>query len=262
MNEYTTVMSTSTPIIQLQHISHQFSGQTVLDDVSLVAYPGEVIALLGPSGAGKSTLLRCMNLLTVPDAGSLFFQGQLVALMTRRGQRCATSMHQVRNLRTHCGFVFQQFNLWTHLTILQNLIAAPMHVLKHSKSEASEQAMTLLKQIGLADKAHCYPQQLSGGQQQRVAIARALAMQPLLLLFDEPTSALDRESSHELLLMMRSLVDAQKTMIIATHELAFAKEIANQIIFIDHGRIIHRCATHELANNIPERLARFLQTHY
>ncbi|WP_027133313.1 ABC transporter ATP-binding protein [Geminicoccus roseus] len=218
---------------------HKTFGQLeVLKGVSVAAHKGDVIAMLGASGSGKSTFLRCLNLLEMPDSGRIVVGGEEMRLVAgRRGGRQAADRRQVERLRTRLGMVFQQFNLWSHMTILDNVIEAPIHVLKLSRAEALARAEALLAKVGIWEKRDAYPAHLSGGQQQRAAIARALAMEPAVLLFDEPTSALDPELVGEVLKVMRDLAEEGRTMIVVTHEMGFAREVADQVIFLHQGRI-------------------------
>lgn len=247
------------PVLRIEHLSKRFGADQVLDDISLTADRGDVIALLGQSGSGKSTLLRCINLLTVPDAGDIYINGELIALHHRRNssERIPNSMQQVQRLRCNLAKVFQQFNLWSHLTVLENVTLAPIHVLKRSKTEAIANAKALLSKVGLADKLHHYPIQLSGGQQQRAAIARALAMEPTALLFDEPTSALDPEMVSEVLGVIQQLAKEGKTMIVATHEMSFAREVSTKVVFLNKGKIDCEGTPQALFNHPPT--ARFQQ---
>jgi ABC-type histidine transport system ATPase subunit len=229
------------PALVAHDIHKSFGSLEVLRGVSLTAEPGDVIALIGASGSGKSTFLRCINLLEPPDSGTIRVAGETIQMgVGRDGRPMATDRRQVDRIRTHLGMVFQSFNLWTHMTILENVIEAPVHVLKRSKPEASQLAMALLEKVGIADKAGHYPAHLSGGQQQRAAIARALAMQPDVLLFDEPTSALDPELVGEVLQVMRALAEEGRTMVIVTHEMGFAREVANEIMFLHKGQVEER----------------------
>ncbi|SEA46386.1 amino acid ABC transporter ATP-binding protein [Rubrimonas cliftonensis] len=218
------------PQLSVRNIRKRFGLVEVLKGVSLEAARGEVIALIGASGSGKSTLLRCINLLETPEAGEVSVGGERVALGA--GRRDAAAL---RRLRARVGFVFQSFNLWSHMTVLENLVEAPVHVLGLSAAAATQRAEALLARVGLPDKAHAYPIQLSGGQQQRVAIARALAMEPDVLLFDEPTSALDPELVGEVLGVMRDLAAEGRTMLIVTHEMGFCREVASRVVFLHQG---------------------------
>lgn len=219
-----------------EDIHKRFGSLEVLKGVTVSADEGDVIALIGSSGSGKSTFLRCINLLETPDSGSIYLGGELVRMKrNRRGESVPEDPKQVDRIRTKLGMVFQHFNLWTHMTVLQNVIEAPVHVLKRPKKEAIQRALELLEKVGIVDKAHHYPSQLSGGQQQRAAIARALAIEPAVLLFDEPTSALDPELVGEVLRVMRQLADEGRTMLVATHEMGFAKEVASNVVFLHDG---------------------------
>lgn len=221
-----------------QDIHKRFGSLEVLRGLTVKADEGDVIALIGSSGSGKSTFLRCINLLETPDSGSIYLGGELVRMKrNRRGESVPEDSKQVDRIRTKLGMVFQHFNLWTHMTVLQNVIEAPVHVLKKPKKEAVQKALELLEKVGIAEKAAHYPSQLSGGQQQRAAIARALAIEPDVLLFDEPTSALDPELVGEVLRVMRQLAEEGRTMLVATHEMGFAKEVASNVVFLHDGCI-------------------------
>lgn len=217
-------------MIKLENIRKTFGQLEVLKGIDLEVAKGEVVAIVGPSGSGKSTLLRCINFLELPTEGAVYFEGQKVAVKRK----------QLYELRAQIGMVFQSFNLFPHKTVLENIILGPTLLKHETASQAMEKAKDLLKQVGLSDKISAYPNQLSGGQKQRVAIVRALAMNPKVLLFDEPTSALDPEMVGEVLEVMRVLSQEDKTMIIVTHELNFAKEIADRIIFMDEGVIVEQ----------------------
>lgn len=224
--------------LQVTDIHKRFGDVEVLKGVSLSAETGDVIALIGSSGSGKSTFLRCINLLEVPDSGRIAVGGEEIRLRRdRRGHSAPEDWRQVYRIRTRLGMVFQSFNLWTHMTVLENVIEAPVHVQKVPKSEAVEMARELLAKVGIADKADQFPAHLSGGQQQRAAIARALAMRPDVLLFDEPTSALDPELVGEVLRVIRDLAEEGRTMVIVTHEMRFARDVAGEVIFLHEGRI-------------------------
>jgi ABC-type histidine transport system ATPase subunit len=226
------------PIVAVEGLHNQFGQQTVLDGVSFSARVGDVVTLIGASGSGKSTLLRCLNMLEVPSQGRVLISGEEIALKTnRRGVMVPANVRQVDRIRTRLGMVFQNFNLWPHMTVLENLIEVPLRVLRQPRAEAEANAERLLEKVGLADKRHAYPGFLSGGQQQRVAIARALATKPAVMLFDEPTSALDPELVGEVLKVIRDLADEGCTMILVTHEMSFAREVSSQILFLHKGRI-------------------------
>ena len=232
---------TEAAAIEARGLRKAFGPRVVLDEVSLRARRGSVVALLGASGAGKSTLLRCLNLLEIPDSGEILVGGEAVRLARdRRGRRRAADRSQADRVRTRVGMVFQQFNLWPHMTALQNVAEAPVRVLKRRKREAAAAAARLLEEVGLAGRGGDYPAQLSGGQQQRVAIARALAMEPEVLLFDEPTSALDPERVGEVLRVMRQLAREGRTMIVATHEMGFAREACDEVVFLRDGAVAAR----------------------
>ena len=226
------------PALVARDIHKSFGAVEVLKGVSLTAQEGDVIAMLGASGSGKSTFLRCINLLEIPNSGEVLVGGELIAMTrNRRGETVPADSKQVDRIRSRLGMVFQSFNLWSHMTVLQNVIEAPIHVLKKSRDEALETAHATLEKVGLADRADYYPAHLSGGQQQRAAIARALAMEPDVMLFDEPTSALDPELVGEVLRVMRQLADEGRTMIVVTHEVGFAREVSSDVIFLHEGRI-------------------------
>ena len=224
--------------LTLHNIHKQFGSVEVLKGISLEAKQGDVISLIGASGSGKSTLLRCANLLEIPDQGDITLGDTLIQLKrNRHGLRVPVKSEQVDNLRTRVGMVFQGFNLWDHMTILDNIIEAPVHVLKKNKKQCREQAMDLLDKVGISDKASCYPTQLSGGQRQRAAIARALMMEPEVLLFDEPTASLDPELVGEVLKSIKKLARDGRTMLVVTHEMGFAREVSSEVIFIHQGQI-------------------------
>ncbi len=253
-------LNQSSMVLTAKHIKKDFAGINVLRDVSLSARSGDVIALLGQSGSGKSTLLRCLNFLTMPDAGEIALEGNAISIETRKdGHLKRGSKQAIQELRTHAVMVFQQFNLWPHLTVLENVMEAPLYVLKRPKDEVRQEAQALLEQVGLSDKHHQYPSMLSGGQQQRAAIARALAMKPKVILFDEPTSALDPEMVGEVLQVMKELAKLGMTMIIATHEMGFAKEVATQVIFLDKGEIVEQGDPQTVFNTPKsQRFAQFI----
>lgn len=224
--------------IELRNISKRFSGKTVLDGVDLSVAAGSVTVILGPSGSGKSTLLRCINHLEKLDGGTVRVGGELVGYQQRGTNLHEVSDRVIARQRSRIGMVFQQFNLFPHRTVLQNIIDAPIRVKKESRVNAVAKARLLLAQVGLADRENDWPQQLSGGQQQRVAIARALAMDPDVMLFDEPTSALDPELVGEVLQVIRALAHSGITMVVVTHEVGFAREVADNIVFMEEGKII------------------------
>lgn len=228
----------TTPAISLRNIHKSFGSLEVLKGISFDASQGEVVSILGSSGSGKSTLLRCINMLELPDRGEIVVDGEAIAMQTnRKGQTRPSNPKQIERMRSQLGMVFQNFNLWSHKTVLENVIEAPVHVLKRPHAECVEHAGHLLEKVGLADKQHYYPSHLSGGQQQRAAIARALAMTPKVMLFDEPTSALDPELVGEVLRVMRTLADEGMTMLVVTHEMDFAREVSNRVVFLHQGEI-------------------------
>ncbi len=238
--------------VALEDIHKRFDANEVLKGISVSARQGEVISVLGPSGSGKSTLLRCINLLEIPDSGRLFVSGEEVLLkQTRDNRTVPADTKQVELIRAKLAMVFQQFNLWSHMTILQNVIEAPVHVLKIPRQEAVDKATMYLEKVGIPDKLEAYPAHLSGGQQQRAAIARALAMEPEVILFDEPTSALDPELVGEVLQVMRNLAEEGRTMIVVTHEMGFAQEVSSRVIFLDEGLIMEDGKPEIIFNN-PE----------
>jgi octopine/nopaline transport system ATP-binding protein len=228
----------ATPAVELSDITKRFGANEVLKGVSLAAKDGDVIAIIGSSGSGKSTLLRCINMLETPDGGSVRIAGEEIGLApSKGGGRKPADRAQLDRIRASLGMVFQSFNLWSHLTVLENVMEAPLHVQKRPRAEVKSEAEALLAKVGIADKASSYPSQISGGQQQRAAIARALCMRPRVMLFDEPTSALDPELVGEVLRVIRALADEGRTMLIVTHEMGFAREVANRVIFLHQGRI-------------------------
>ena len=245
-------------VLELNHVKKTFNNETlhVLKDISLSVGKGEVVAIIGPSGSGKSTLLRCATLLTDMDSGELLYMGDYAAKNDASGKAVYAGKAELKKIRSRFGLVFQSFNLFPHYSVLRNLTDAQVNVLKRSKSEAREKAMVLLGKMGLADKADAYPCQLSGGQQQRVAIARALAMDPEILFFDEPTSALDPELTGEILKVIRQLADEHMTMVIVTHEMSFARDVADRVIFMDGGIIVEQGDPKDVINNPKEERTR------
>jgi ABC-type histidine transport system ATPase subunit len=219
----------------VEDIHKSFGPLEVLKGISLTAREHDVIAILGASGSGKSTFLRCINLLETPDSGRVRIKGELIEMREGKRARGAADAKQVERLRARLAMVFQQFNLWAHMTVLQNVIEAPIHVLGLDRKTAIARGEAMLEKVGLSAKHHAYPAQLSGGQQQRVAIARALAMEPDVLLFDEPTSALDPELVGEVLKVMRDLAAEGRTMLVVTHEMGFAREVASRVMFLHKG---------------------------
>jgi polar amino acid transport system ATP-binding protein len=226
--------------VEIRDVSKSYNGVEVLSGVSLTLEPGEVVTILGPSGSGKSTLLRTINHLETVDGGWVAIDGELIGYEHRHGKLYELKEHAVLRRRTQVGMVFQSFNLFPHLTALENIVEAPLALKRLNRADARELALGLLEKVGLADKAHAYPRQLSGGQQQRVAIARALALQPKVLLFDEPTSALDPELVGEVLDVIRELAGLGTTLVIVTHEIGFAREVSDRVVFIDHGVVLEQ----------------------
>ncbi len=250
-----------TPTLTVENLHKSFGQNEVLKGISLTAHAGDVIVLLGASGSGKSTCLRCINLLEWPNQGRITVNGESLELRANaKGQLQPVNPKQLQRLRAQLGMVFQHFYLWSHFTILQNLIEGPIQVLKRPRKQAIEQAEGLLNKVGLYEKRHEYPAFLSGGQQQRAAIARALAMEPAVLLFDEPTSALDPELVGEVLMVMRNLALEGCTMVVVTHELGFAREVASQVMFLHQG-LVEEQGTPEVLFTQPqsERCRQFLQ---
>ncbi|MEM8751370.1 MAG: ATP-binding cassette domain-containing protein [Pseudomonadota bacterium] len=239
-----------------ENVWKRFGELEVLKGVSVAAAEGDVISILGSSGSGKSTFLRCVNFLETPDRGRIVLDGEEVR-MGENGR--GVDRVQITRLRSQLGFVFQQFNLWAHLTVLENVIEGPIQVLGRDKAEAREAGLEHLAKVGVADKRDMYPSQLSGGQQQRVAIARALAMEPKALLFDEPTSALDPELVGEVLRVMRALADEGRTMLVVTHEMGFAREVSSRVVFLHDGAIEEEGAPKDVFENPKsERCRAFL----
>jgi len=249
--------------LEIKHLVKSFGDLEVIKDVSLTANQGDVICIIGSSGSGKSTLLRCINLLETPNSGEVWVNGELIKMrQDKKGQPRPTDHQQVDRIRTKLAMVFQSFNLWSHMTVLQNVIEAPVHVQKINKIEATELGLELLAKVGITEKANQYPSSLSGGQQQRVAIARALAVKPDILLFDEPTSSLDPELVGEVLKVMKSLAGEGRTMIVVTHEMGFAKEVASKVVFLHQGRIEEQGSPSEIFNSPKsERLKQFLASN-
>ena len=239
----------SETLIRVEHLNKRFGDKEVLKDISVEIETGDVVCVIGPSGGGKSTFLRCLNRLEDPSGGHIYFDGVDIC-----DKKTNIDLH-----RQHMGMVFQQFNLFPHMTVLKNLITAPMKLQKKSQAEAESYAYDLLEKVGLRDRAEDYPSALSGGQQQRIAIVRALCMQPRVMLFDEPTSALDPEMVGEVLNVMRDLAAQKMTMVVVTHEMGFAKEVANRIMFLDDGEFVEEGAPDVFfAQPKSERLKAFL----
>ena len=247
------------PIVELDNIHKSFGDVEVLKGVTVTAREGEVIALIGSSGSGKSTLLRCTNMLEIPDSGTVKIAGETIALTGDGQHRRIADEAQIRRIRSGLGMVFQQFNLWSHMTVLANVMEAPLLVQKREKDEVRGEALEMLKKVGIAEKADAYPAQLSGGQQQRAAIARALCINPRVMLFDEPTSALDPELEVEVLRVIKLLADEGRTMILVTHDMDFARTVGDRAIFLHQGKIEEEGSTDEVfgATKSP-RLRQFL----
>jgi polar amino acid transport system ATP-binding protein len=248
-----------TPMVKAEQVCKSFGALEVLKGITLEVGKGQVLVMVGPSGSGKSTFLRCINHLEVVNAGRLYVDGELIGYRDRGNKLYEISPRVAAKQRRDIGMVFQHFNLFPHRTALENLVEAPMHVKRVKKADAVARAKDLLDQVGMAEKATAYPAQLSGGQQQRVAIARALAMNPKLMLFDEPTSALDPELVGEVLAVMKKLAQEGMTMVVVTHEMGFAREVANQLVFMDGGVVVESGPPREvLANPKHERTKAFL----
>ena len=240
---------TEQPLIQVKHLDKSFGSPKVLKDVTVDIYKGDVVCVIGASGSGKSTFLRCLNRLEEPTGGQIFFEGVDIT----------DAKTDINKHRQKMGMVFQQFNLFPHMTIMDNLTLAPIKLQGKKKEEIEPEAMKLLERVGLADRANAYPSQLSGGQKQRIAIVRALCMKPDVMLFDEPTSALDPEMVGEVLGVMKDLADEKMTMVVVTHEMGFAREVATRVMFMDGGSFVEENAPEEFfANPKNERLKTFL----
>lgn len=250
--------------LEINDLHKSYGSLEVLKGISLTANVGDVISILGSSGSGKSTFLRCLNLLESPSAGSIGFSGEELKLKVGKdGALQAADQKQLERMRASIGFVFQNFNLWPHMTVIENIMEAPVHVLKQDKATARKKAEEYLEKVGLLDKSDSYPNQLSGGQQQRIAIARALAMEPKVLLFDEPTSALDPELVGEVLNVMRDLAAEGRTMLIVTHEMRFAREVSSQIVFLHQGQVEEQGTPDKVFDNPDsDRCRTFLSSHF
>jgi arginine/ornithine transport system ATP-binding protein len=243
-------MTDNAEALRIEDLHKSFGQIEVLRGISFEAHEQDVISILGSSGSGKSTLLRCINLLEMPTAGKVFVHGELIKMRDlKSGERVPEDRKQVERIRAKLAMVFQQFNLWAHMTVIQNVIEAPIHVLKVSKSEAVERAKRLLQRVGLYEHRDYYPAHLSGGQMQRAAIARALAMEPDMLLFDEPTSALDPELVGEVLKVMQSLAEEGRTMLVVTHEMGFSRGVSSRVLFLDQGLLIEDGEPEEVFNH-------------
>lgn len=247
--------------MEMNHVKKSFDGNEVLKDISLSVEEGEVVSIIGPSGSGKSTLLRCATLLETMDAGELSYLGEKAAVQTN-GQTEYAKNIELKKIQQTFGLVFQNFNLFPHYSVMKNITDAPIHVQKRAKAEVLLEAQKLLHKMGLIDRADYYPCQLSGGQQQRVSIARALAMNPKILFFDEPTSALDPELTGEILKVIKELAEEKMTMVIVTHEMNFAKDVSDRMIFMDQGMIVEETTPNQLFQSTNQRTREFLGKYH
>ncbi|AJR07827.1 histidine/lysine/arginine/ornithine ABC transporter ATP-binding protein [Photobacterium gaetbulicola] len=250
--------------LDVRDLHKSFGQNEVLKGISLTAHRGDVISIIGSSGSGKSTFLRCINLLETPTQGEIWVNGELIKMKNnRQGEFLPVDEKQVQRIRSRLAMVFQGFNLWSHMTVLGNVIEAPVHVLGVPKAEAIERGEALLKKVGLYERRNYYPGHLSGGQQQRAAIARALAVDPEVMLFDEPTSALDPELVGEVLGVMQDLAQEGRTMLVVTHEMAFARDVSNQVMFLHQGKVEEQGDPAKLFSNPEsERLQQFISSIY
>lgn len=257
------VSEANVPAVVIKDVHKSFGNLQVLNGITMEVNPGSVTVMLGPSGSGKSTLLRLINQLETLTAGSISIYGERIGVkqVTRKGKQCLQALNdkEIAQQRAKLGMVFQRFNLFPHMTALENVMEAPVHVLRMNIQEAHDLAVEELKRVGMAERMNHYPAELSGGQQQRVAIARALAMKPEIMLFDEPTSALDPELVGEVLNVMRDLAKDGMTMIVVTHEIGFAREVADQVVFMDGGVIVEQGTADIITNPQTERFQDFLQ---
>ena len=256
-------MATAIPALEIRNLHKRYGDLEVLKGISLTARDGDVISILGSSGSGKSTFLRCINLLENPHQGQILVAGEELKLKkSKDGSLIASDSKQINRLRSELGFVFQNFNLWPHMSILDNIIEAPRLVLGKTRAEATEIAEALLAKVGISDKRHCFPAQLSGGQQQRAAIARTLAMQPKVILFDEPTSALDPEMVQEVLNVIRALADEGRTMLLVTHEMNFARQVSSEVVFLHQGLVEEQGPPQQVFDNPQSaRCKQFMSSH-
>lgn len=245
-------------LLEMNHVQKSFGGLAVIRDISLAVREGEIVSIIGPSGSGKSTLLRCATMLETMDSGELIYLGEKAAWNDSRGLTVYAPKRELKQIQENYGLVFQNFNLFPHYSVMKNITDAPINVQKRDKEEVYRSARELLQKMGLEDKENAYPCQLSGGQCQRVAIARALALNPKILFFDEPTSALDPELTGEVLKVIKSLADLQITMVIVTHEMAFAKDISDRVIFMADGVIVEEGTPDEVFASLNERTKSFL----
>ncbi|MEJ5058470.1 MULTISPECIES: ABC transporter ATP-binding protein [unclassified Pseudomonas] len=256
-------MAEATPALEIRNLHKRYGSLEVLKGISLTARDGDVISILGSSGSGKSTFLRCINLLENPHQGQILVAGEELKLKAaKNGELVAADGKQINRLRSEIGFVFQNFNLWPHMSVLDNIIEAPRRVLGQSKSEAIEVAEALLNKVGIFDKRHAYPAQLSGGQQQRAAIARTLAMRPKVILFDEPTSALDPEMVQEVLNVIRALAEEGRTMLLVTHEMGFARQVSSEVVFLHQGLVEEQGSPQQVFENpLSARCKQFMSSN-
>lgn len=245
-------------LLEMNHIKKEFDGLEVIKDISVSVREGEILSIIGPSGSGKSTLLRCATMLERINGGEILYMGEKAAYMGADGQPVYPKGQDAKRIRSYFGLVFQNFNLFPHYSVLKNIVDAPIKVQKRPKQEVYQEARALLEKMGLADKENAYPCQLSGGQCQRVAIARALALNPKILFFDEPTSALDPELTGEVLRVIKSLADLKITMVIVTHEMAFARDISDRVIFMDKGIVALEGKPEEVFDADHTRIKEFL----
>ena len=249
-------------LLEMKNIKKSFGDLEVIKDISLSVEEGEILSIIGPSGSGKSTILRCATMLETITGGEIIYMGEKAAYTDKNGNVVYAKGEQARKINSNFGLVFQNFNLCPHYSVMKNITDAPIHVQKRNKEEVFKQAEELLEKMGLSDKADYYPCQLSGGQQQRVSIARALCMNPKILFFDEPTSALDPELTLEILKVIRDLAKEHMTMVIVTHEMNFAKEVSNKIIFMEKGVIVEETTPDKMFNSNNERTRAFLGKYH
>lgn len=256
-------MTDLVPAVRVRDLHKSFGAHEVLKGVSFDAYDGDVISILGASGSGKSTLLRCINMLETPTSGEIVVAGEPIRMRQRRdGTSEPADPKQIDRIRTGLAMVFQSFNLWSHMTVLENVMEAPVHVQKRPRAEVRDEAMALLEKVGIAQRAGYYPSHLSGGQQQRAAIARALAMKPKVMLFDEPTSALDPELVGEVLRVMRAIAEEGRTMLVVTHEMGFARDVSSRVLFLEKGEIDADGPPADLfGDGATERFRQFIARH-
>ncbi len=258
-DQLTDSSTSAPPVIEIRDLHKAFGQLEVLKGVDMTAQRGQVVSLIGSSGSGKSTILRCLNLLENSQQGEILFEGEPVSWVGTGDRRHPADKHQVIRIRTNLSMVFQQFNLWAHMSVLQNVMEAPVTVLGQERAAVEDRARALLDKVGIGDKCDAYPAQLSGGQQQRAAIARALAMEPRALLFDEPTSALDPELEQEVVKVIKDLAAEGRTMILVTHDMRMARDISDQVVFLHQGKIVEQGPPEDLfINPKTERLRAFL----